>query len=69
MNREMQIAVNRAAQAAQSDPLVEALEALRELVKCVQDEDKYGGVTTDDALIDARAVLAKYRPEREGGAA
>lgn len=68
MTRELEIAVERAARAAQSDPLVEALEALRELVKCVRNEDEYGGCTMDDALIDADEILAKYAPDREGGA-
>lgn len=68
MTREMQIAVERAARAAQTDPLVEALEALRELAKCVRNEDEYGGGTMDDALIDADEILAKYAPDAEGGA-
>lgn len=66
MTREMQIAVERAAQAAQSDPLVEALEALRQLVFCFDHGN--GSAAWDKVLCRARRVLAKYAPDREGGA-
>ena len=68
MTRELQIAVERAAQAAQTDPLVEALEALRDLVARCDGEQ---GVREDGSNIDTtkqHAILAKYAPDSEGGA-
>ena len=75
MTREMQIAVERAAKAAQSDPLVEALEAIEFMLQV------WESLTSESAnlmrredldnlargAIKIRAVLAKYAPDREGG--
>lgn len=58
MTRELAIAVERAARAAQTDPLVEALEALR---AALDDVDDWRGL--------ACSILAKYAPDSEGGAA
>lgn len=67
MTRELQIAVERAAQAAETDPLVEALEAMRKLVNSLAWEENRSG-TTYSGYEEARAVLAKYAPDKEGGA-
>lgn len=58
-----------AALKAQRDELLAALGVLKELAKCVRNEDEYGGSTMDDALIDADEILAKYAPASAGGAA
>lgn len=69
MTRELAIAVERAARAAQTDPLVEALEALQQILDVV-DDHHYRGDDEDVAMAadHARAVLAKYAPDSEGGA-
>lgn len=59
---ELSKALDRAIDAAASDPLVEALDALSQLVDAGDkiDEDYYDSI--DAAQSRARAVLAKYRP-------
>lgn len=65
MNRELEIAVERAARAAVVDPLVEALEALQE---CEETLRWLGNdARIEDAWNRARAILAKYAPDRAGG--
>lgn len=59
---EMSQALDRAMTAAASDPLVEALEAIQQLVDAGDkiDEDYYDSI--DAAQARARAVLAKFLP-------
>ena len=69
MTREMQIAVERAARAAQTDPLVEALAALQSLLDQVddhhyRDDDESVALAADHA----RYILAEYAPDKKGGA-
>ena len=73
VNRELEIAVERAARAAVVDPLVEAIEALRAVVRyCVTPggvPDNGRGRTPNQnrAISAANRVLAKYAPDRAGG--
>lgn len=76
MTRELEIAVERAARAAQSDALVEALEAIGYMLKMWESlsSESANLMLREDlnnlarGAIKIRAVLAKYAPDREGGA-
>ena len=82
MNRELEIAVERAARAAVVDPLVEALEALEYAHRTISElEHRTSQFVRGDlvafpvALLpqarvvrdNAAHVLAKYAPDRAGG--
>lgn len=67
MTREMKIAVERAAKAAETDPLVEALEAMRIVYVQLGEYREGDGAAKYHARNIARAVLAKYAPDRAGG--
>lgn len=66
MTRELQIAVERAARAAQTDALVEALGVIQSL--CHIADSECSREDADWRWARARAVLAKYAPDKEGGA-
>lgn len=76
MTREMAIAVERAARAAQTDALVEALGAIGYMLKMWESlsSESANLMRREDldnlarGAIKIRAVLAKYAPDREGGA-